>query len=392
MSNQETSSKQVLESTSANLVLEYPTGYGKTRIALLKAAQWYTKECKILIVLPTTALYNNWKEEIHKWKCDYMLPNIKMICYYSLPSYAGEYDIVIFDEGHHLSERCQKAYLEDFKVNHFILLSATLQYSINKFLKDNYPEAEHFVIGIDEAISSNVLPNPKVVLLPLTLDNKIASHKIFVNAKPKNKIKGIANVPYKDKWGYKKNYSGAYNLMCTQYQYFLEQEGLTMWHKSKGHHNAYVRRCGQRLDWLASQKTFLINKILQKLQMQRMIVFTSNTEEAKKLSCKSINSKVGTEDLAKFNADKIKHISSVKMLDEGFNPHDCKIGLFQKINSSTRIEVQRIGRILRHNEPILIFPYYIGTREEEIVNDLLTVYKDVVKLNPDHLDFSVLGL
>ena len=47
------------------------------------------------------------------------------------------------------------------------------------------------------------------------------------------------------------------------------------------------------------------------------------------------------------------------------------------INSSQRMSLQRIGRILRHKSPALIFPYWKNTREEEIIEELIKGY------NPD---------
>lgn len=47
------------------------------------------------------------------------------------------------------------------------------------------------------------------------------------------------------------------------------------------------------------------------------------------------------------------------------------------------MSLQRIGRILRHNEPVLIFPYWMHTREEEIINELIKGYDPelIVKVN-----------
>lgn len=44
------------------------------------------------------------------------------------------------------------------------------------------------------------------------------------------------------------------------------------------------------------------------------------------------------------------------------------------INSSQRMSLQRIGRILRHKSPVLIFPYWKNTREEEIIEELIKGY------------------
>ena len=53
---------------------------------------------------------------------------------------------------------------------------------------------------------------------------------------------------------------------------------------------------------------------------------------------------------------------------------DCRIGIYANLNSSDTIIKQRTGRLLRHPNPIIIIPYYKGTREEELVNKMLEDY------------------
>ena len=53
--------------------------------------------------------------------------------------------------------------------------------------------------------------------------------------------------------------------------------------------------------------------------------------------------------------------------------------------------IQKQGRILRHPEPIIIIPYFVNTREHELVDDLkanynpelITVVKNVGQLKND---------
>ena len=35
---------------------------------------------------------------------------------------------------------------------------------------------------------------------------------------------------------------------------------------------------------------------------------------------------------------------------------------------------QKLGRLLRHKDPVIIIPYYEGTRDEELVNKMLEDY------------------
>jgi superfamily II DNA or RNA helicase len=65
------------------------------------------------------------------------------------------------------------------------------------------------------------------------------------------------------------------------------------------------------------------------------------------------------------------------MLNEGVNLVDCKLGMFAALNSSKILQKQKLGRLLRHKEPIIVIPYYVATRDEELVNEMKKDY------NPD---------
>ena len=53
---------------------------------------------------------------------------------------------------------------------------------------------------------------------------------------------------------------------------------------------------------------------------------------------------------------------------------DCQVGIYANLNSSDTIVKQRMGRLLRHKNPILVVPYFKGTREEELINNMLENY------------------
>lgn len=57
---------------------------------------------------------------------------------------------------------------------------------------------------------------------------------------------------------------------------------------------------------------------------------------------------------------------------------NCQIGIFNMLNSSSRLQCQKIGRILRHKRPIIIIPFFKNTRDEEIVNGIKEDYKDMI--------------
>jgi superfamily II DNA or RNA helicase len=75
-----------------------------------------------------------------------------------------------------------------------------------------------------------------------------------------------------------------------------------------------------------------------------------------------------------FNTNKIKHITAVNILNEGVNLTNCRVGIFCNLNSSEIIVKQRVGRILRHKYPVIIIPFFNGTREQELVEKMVEEY------------------
>ena len=64
------------------------------------------------------------------------------------------------------------------------------------------------------------------------------------------------------------------------------------------------------------------------------------------------------------------------MLNEGVNLVNCQIGIWATYNSSSIMIVQKIGRLLRHDNPIIILPFFRDTREQEIVEKMLENFNE----------------
>jgi len=169
----------LLSSTKRNFVLECATGTGKTYLALQKVNQLYTTDSKILIVIPRNVLIQNWIEEFKKWHYEDMLSNVTFVTYVSLPKMAGTWDICIFDECHHLSERCREA-LRSFCIHHSLFLSATINKEIRNYINLKFTEQEA-IDATKEYVDSYKDDTTKMRLLKYFIlrtyfDNKKNSH------------------------------------------------------------------------------------------------------------------------------------------------------------------------------------------------------------------------
>lgn len=379
MTLREEITNKVLSSSKRHFVLELPTSFGKSALALKKVEQLYHPGIRILLVIPRNVLIQNWIEEFHKWGYDDMLSSVTFVTYRSLHKMAGRWDIGVFDEAHHLSERCRES-LHDFHISHILFLSATLAREHKEYIEDTWGRQVSFIrVSTKRAIDQEVLPDPKILLMPLLLGNAKCN---YYHKKAWKKMNNLPRVPYKDKWAWLTS-KKPHILVCDEAQYYREISQKVEWYKGKNYNpvmkNLWLQKAGERLQWLASRKTLCIKSIIRRLpQDARSITFCATIDQSKALDMPRVDSEVGTDNLVLFNKKKVDHISCVNMLDEGFNPVDCQVGIFQMINASLRMQCQKLGRILRHRNPVIIIPYYIGTREAEIVRKISEEYEGMV--------------
>lgn len=381
--------QKVLNVKCNNIVLELATGVGKTKLALEKLHQLYNynPSIKVLIVIPRNVLIQNWKDEFVKWGYTIMLPNVTFTTYVSLPKHAGKWNVCIFDEAHHLSERCQEV-LMSFNIFHTIFLSATLKKQHIYFIKSwRHYKVAFFKVNTKDAIDNGTLPDPKIILIPLDLDTE-KQDIIFEKRKGKHNEVPLV-IPYEKRWDYR-SYKGALSFKCTQRQYYHELSGLIEWYKKKNYNpamrNIWLHKCGIRLQWLSTCKLPYTMQIMQKVH-SRYIVFCNTIAESNALKIPAVNSAIGFDNLGKFNDKVIDKLAAVNCLNEGINCAECQVGIFNAINSSDIMQTQKGGRLLRHQSPIFIIPYFRDTREEEIVkkwvkgfNKEMIIYKTIDKL------------
>lgn len=368
------------------------TGVGKTLIAINcinkicdKVFSIENDRTDVLIVVDKKVHIQNWKDEFEKWG-GINTDNVEFCCYASLHKYANSYwDVVVLDECHHVGSEVRLEALGTINIAYNLIgLSATVPRELKTWFKRKY-KTTIVSCTTQDAIESNILPDPTIYLMPLTLNNTYYTELYEVNKKDKSTpIHG----DYKDLWVLKRSKKHAF-IRCTQRQYLNELDGLVNFYKRKAAggstimKNLWLRACGDRLTYLANAKNEQVQAILTKLKNYRTITFCTSIEQSEKLGKNCIHSKNKTaqETLNSFNVGKIKHITACHMLNEGVNLANCRYGIFANINASETIQIQRVGRALRHKDPILIIPFFKDTREEEIVRKWMNNYnKDLIKI------------
>ena len=373
---------EILQIDSPNILCELPTSFGKTRIALelLKSKipedKCNSTDTHILIVIPRLVLIDNWKDEFKKWGMESYLPYVEFVTYVSFPKKAGVWSMVIFDEVHHLSARCRD-YLDDFIMGYCFMLSATVGRELKKELKVLFPNLYTYKVSTKQAIQEEILPDPRVYLIPLTLDNIRPNYEIIKNKSQKVELV----IPYTQRFNYAKVKNRRIVIRCTQKQYYDDMSAMIAWYKNKMFNevfkNLFLRKSGDRLKWLSEQKSEFVKTILASLTDQRTLTFCNGiaqTEELGTCCVNSKNTKQSKENLEQFNDGLIDHITACNMLDEGVNLVNCRVGVYAVLNSSERMIKQKLGRLLRHPDPVIIIPYFKGTRDQELVEKMLEDY------------------
>lgn len=395
--NRETVNKEIQAITANHILLELPTGFGKSKQALDLMAKKRPKS--ILVVIHRLVQVPNWKDEFIKWGYESLIDKITFSTYVGLNKLAEQsFDYMIADECHHLSSRALR-YISNIKIKSAVLLSATVGEDKKEELKGYFKDLFCYEVTMKDALGE-VLPDPRVILVPLKLDNKHRSYEISLRRLKGTSLKEKSVIcDYPERWKVLKAAKINITARCTQVEviYELNQKidfykGKYMRTKNEFLKNKWLQLAGQRLKYLSEFKLDFSRLLLSYLKDHRSIIFCGSIEQTKVFGDNCVNSqnKLSMDVLEKFNKGRINCITSVNMLNEGMNLVDCQIGIFNVLNSSDIMIKQKTGRLLRHKDPILIIPYFEGTREKEIVEQMLDNYNpDLVEIIKDLKDLVI---
>lgn len=362
------------------LLLEAATGLGKSKISIdlvnhLAASRYKEKPVTMLLLVAKKVHKQTWQDEMAKWGGIHV-DSLTIECYESLRKHEHEsFDIILMDEVHHIGSDRRLDSLKTLHYGHAIGLSATIPRKLKDYFRYEY-HARIVSCDLVEAIESNVLPQPQIILLPLSLDNARPTEQIEVNPKARGKT---YHGTFSQLWSYRKMKVHAV-VSCTQRQKVNDYNSQIEYEKKRYMltRQEFLRKkwlldCGERLKYLANLKNNLVCSILCKLEKERTITFCKTIEQAEFLGQYAVHSKNKDSDALyrQFNDKRINHITSVNILNENANLVDCRYAVFANYSSSEVCSAQRVGRALRHPSPVIIMPYYENTREEEIVREML---------------------
>lgn len=392
------------------VILQWCTGLGKSRAAINKANYLADKEWKeymepltLLLVVAEIAHKANWEEEFQKWKLSKDII-VTIECYASLKKYRDTYwDLIIFDEAHHLGSDLRMDVLTSMNAENIILLSATLPDQVIHAVTEVFGEFAISKITLKQAIECGALSKPKVFLIPLTLDSTYSNCTITEEWGKKEK-----RITYKckfhERWEYLRNKTKypnvtleisctqqqKYDYLSDQFEYWRSQFFKTRQEYTK---NKWLQIGSKRKRFLGECKTDITKLLLHKIQGKRFICFCTSIEQAELLGGKNAIHSKRDDSLSvidSFNTKQIDNLFAVGMLQEGQNLNDIEAGIIVQLDGQERAFVQKFGRSLRADDPVQFIFYYKNTRDMDYLNNVLEGINNEYITEIDNLvDFEI---
>ncbi len=326
-------------------VLELPTGSGKTVIGIAAIVQAATPA---LVVVPTIDLLEQWRRELAtEFDCpigqlgggEQRVEQVTVATYDSAYLRADElgdrFGLVVFDEVHHLGGEGYRDIARLLAAPARLGLTATFQ----------RPDGAHEVI--------EQLVGPKVY--GLTAADLAGEHlaeydirRIEVELTPEERDR------YEAQQGTFVNYLRQSDLSLTSgsdYQKLVMRSGTD----PRAREALLAKQEAREIMMNASGKVQQLQRIFQRHEHDRIIVFTAHTDLVYRLSSRfllpAITNETGAaerrEILRRFRDGEYDRVVTANVLDEGVDVPDANVAVLLAGSGSEREFTQRLGRILR---------------------------------------------
>lgn len=389
------------------VILKWATGCGKSKMVIdlinHAAASFRKKPVRALFLVAERAHIKNWEEEFDKWQLKRGVISTDVACYASLKKYYqyGIYDIIVLDEAHHIFTDKRLEMLRDMEApnrtpsnQRVYLLSATLPSAKADMAEEIFGKFTTSTVTLKDAIKDDILPDPKVYVIGMELDDTRHNQKIQIGKNPKAKsLKWEESQQYRNKrleciiWATEKQKYIYYN---NELEHWKRRYDLS---KNTFHQNLWKNVGSQRKRYLGELKTPIVKRLLQIFpRKKRYVCFCATVAQSMELSRENTisskrSSKYNQLIIDAFNAKQINQIYAVGMITEGMNLTDIETGIIVQLDGKERLFVQKFGRICRSDSPVQYIFYYKGTQDEVYLKNALENIdpKFVKYCSPDEL-------
>lgn len=302
-------------------IIALPTGVGKSKIAIDYLKQLYKQDKRrFLWVVPTEKLRDEGvKEEFSKWDAKNIYNAcLSKYCYASINKLKGlEFDAVILDEGHNITENNSKFFDQNI-VHSVVVITATPPHEDDKkeLLYNKLNLEIIYTLTLNQAVEMGLVAPYKIKVIESYLDDVDK----YIEAGSKNK-----------------------RFMTTefkQYQYLTRVIEKIRFSGKEVPKFMYLNR--MRFLYQLKSKMLLAEKVLESIPKDdRVLIFHKSIEKAEKLCYHTFHSKSDDKSFQKFVSGKINRLSVVDALNEGHNIPNLDKAVIVQVNSNPRELIQR---------------------------------------------------
>lgn len=339
------------------------TGTGKTKVAIdivsqltkgYELATFGGESFRVLLVTPTIVLHDqNWRSEFHKFGALDIYEKLDRICYVSLPKYnPDDYDLIVFDEYHHISERGFDEFSSLIDTTKTKILGLTATPPKKGDRKDRFDEICPVIYTYSITDAAGTIVN----------DFHINVVYVNLNGVTKNVKGGSKAKPF-------------FTTEKATYDYYtkLVEQAKLSGDREKLQWQSLSRK--RALDTFPSRIQYAKRVIAKELAGYKSIIFAPSISQAEAVCKNTFHSQVDNSMMKEFIAGSIDQIAAVTMADEGLTMGKVERALIMKLNSTDKTFIQRIGRVCRNDIDKMSEIYvlvYIGTVEEEYLKEALS--------------------
>ena len=341
------------------------TGFGKSRCGVIAIGKTLSDNLHstALVLVPTTQLQEQFKQEFIKWGYEDVLERVDIMCYQSAYKLDGNhYDVVVCDEIHlGLSPEYRK-FFENNTWDRLLCMTATLpeDYEYKEVLYKIAPVV--YTITLDLCVKLGLVSPYEIVCIPV-------------------KLTDLEEKEYK-----KANNTFVYAKYCLgQFDAFDRAKHImgagkhTASSEDKAAAAQFYRAIRQRKAVVdhADNKVAELQKIVIKNIGEKILVFGGSNEFTNKLADATDTfstvyhsgktKKQREKALEDFRSGNKPVLCSTKALNQGFDVADATMAVICGLTSKALTMIQRVGRIIRYQEDKIgkIFVLYVRDSQEE---------------------------
>lgn len=330
------------------------TGFGKTRVAIntIKWLQIKHPEIRIIVVVPTTVLQEQWMDNMKANGC--LLDNIQVYVINSVIKEKHDCDLLILDEAHRYPATSFSQVFQQVKYKMIQCLTATLERLDGKHTLITKYAPVVDTITIEECLLNKWVSNFKeyaVIIEPADLDvynqltREFNEHFEFFD----HDFNLLMSMTGKQGWMKRNNYA---RELCRDQAVFPEMvRSVTI------HSTSCFRAMQARKKYIAEhpEKLRVAEEIIAHRPNEKIVTFSSSVSAAERFVEGFVytgkdSKKSNRITLDEFSKMKSGILHSVKLCEEGFDQADLSVGIMLGVNSSKIKHAQTRGRIVRYQE------------------------------------------